>query len=109
MPLDDTLMVVTDGILLTAPMLEPVHRVSQDAVFHLGALLVAAICSEISKEKYREIGYVMSHLSRHVWPRLKCGLTKTPTLVERRSVVCLLVRLCLADGNIYKDDVLEQE
>ena len=51
-------------ILLTAPVLELVRRLAQDAGFKPDALLAAAICPEIV-EKYRKIGYVMSQHDMH--------------------------------------------
>jgi hypothetical protein len=49
-PPDDTLIVVTDDVLLTAPLLELRVRLASDAMFGLEALLTAAICPERSEK-----------------------------------------------------------
>jgi hypothetical protein len=108
------IMVVTDDFLLTASVLElvPKPRLAPHVVLDPGVLSYRRLQSALRylKKKYREIRYMMSHLSRHARPRLKCGLAQTLTPVKRRyGIVCLLVRLRHVDGNIYRDNVLEQE
>jgi hypothetical protein len=72
-PLDDTLMVVTDDVLLTASVLrlKLVLGLAPNAVLDLEALLTAAICPEIS-EKNRICDEPL--ITTCQWPRLRCGL-----------------------------------
>ena len=101
-------MLVTNAFLLTAPVLELVHKLAPDAVLHPEALQAAAICPDTS-EKCRNRScnerLITTCMARtEAWPGINANTDE-----KNVGSGCLVVRLRHVDGSIDKDNVLEQE